>query len=100
MKFLLLITLLSLLNLIFTFQSKSQSFLKEADDELELDDSKFNEYESQSNSELEKEDNYDKIDTEEANDLTNNGNEFDAKALQTEIHKDIGSEKVSYKFDD
>jgi hypothetical protein len=100
MKFLLLLTLLSLLSLIFTFQAKTQSFLKEADDELDVDDSKFNEYESQNTSELEKEDTFDKSDSDEVNPLSSNENEFDVQALQNEIHHDIGSEKVSYKFDD
>jgi len=41
-------------------------------------------------------DNGDDVDRE----FSNRGSTFDEKALRDEIHKDIGSEKVSYKFDD
>ena len=98
-KFLLLISLFCLFSVIFNLRASSNSFLKESDDELDAADTKFNEYENESNNELEKEDNYDKNQDSEMRD-SNNGADFDEKALQDEIHHDIGSEKVSYKFDD
>ena len=99
MKFLHLISLLCVLSVIFTFQSKSQAFLKEADDDLNLNDNNSSDYENYNN-ELVKEDNFDNHDNDENRELSNNDTEFDQKALQEEIHNDLGSEKVSYKFDD
>jgi hypothetical protein len=101
MKFLFLISLLSLLSLIFSFQAKSQSFLKEAQDDLDMSDNLNSEYDGLSNNELVKEDNYDNNhDNENIQNFSINETGFNQKALEDEIHKDIGSEKVSYKFDD
>lgn len=101
MKFLYLISLICLISVMFSLKSKSQSFLKEAEDDLEANDSLSNEYESYNNNELVKEDNFDNNhDNDNLQDFSINETGFDQKALQDEIHRDIGSEKVSYKFDD
>ena len=98
-KFLLIISLSCLFSIIFNLRVTSNSFLNDSEDELESTDTKLNEYENESNNELEKEDKFDKNQNEDMND-SSNGDDFNEKALKDEIHHDIGSEKVSYKFDD
>ena len=66
-KFLLLISLYCLFSAIYSLRAYSSTFLKESDDELNLDVSKPNDYENDSNNELEKEDNYDKNQENETN---------------------------------
>lgn len=97
MKFLCLISLLCMLSMILCYQTSNQSFLKEGDDEFNLNDNNLNE---NTNNELLKEDSFDNHDNEENKDVDLNDTEFDQQALKNEIHKDLGSERVSYKFDD
>jgi hypothetical protein len=98
MKFLYLTTLLCLLSMLLAFRITNQSFLKEGDDELNLIDNNSNVLDNHNN-ELQKEDTFDN-DNQVNKEVDLNDSAFDQQALQNEIHKDLGSERVSYKFDD
>ncbi len=99
MKFLYLTTLLCLLSMLLAFKITNQSFLKEGEDELNSIDNNSDALDNHNN-ELQKEDSFDNRDNLENKEVDLNDTAFDQQALQNEIHKDLGSQRVSYKFDD